>query len=212
MRVCAEKTSRAFSETQLRGRSSLEKRLEKIPKRWIKPSHPGGLLQEADGYYLLALQNGMKPYFLSAFTVCLAYAAEAYLKVLALVEGKNPYTTHSLPVLFGDLSKQSQERITALWNTHELPDIDIIRRHMAQSKEDIGTYTLPQTLRQALEEAAYAFVDWRYASTKDRGFHISMFPALVRLVILDKHPHLRPPPDSPLSVLCKEGEKFREKV
>ena len=129
-----------------------------------------------------------------------AFATEAYLKALIMVEGKAPPKIHNLLLLFDELDLESKKLIQRWWNKKCAPELAKARKH----QDDI--VKVPKTMRGALSQAADAFVEWRYVGSGSYiGFMILGFPLLVRRRILEKMPEWRPELPNPLAVLNSES-------
>jgi len=165
-----------------------------------------GWFERADHFHYTAvflMQQPQPMQFIYArpHIVMKAFAAEAYLKALLAVEGITPPKIHNLLSLFDKLKPASRKCITAWWNKHSKPILDKARA------QPVPDYIPARNLRDALDEASSAFIDWRYHGNKAyMGFSILAFPHLVRNRILELKPDWSVAPPNPLSVLDPHPE------
>lgn len=128
-------------------------------------------------YGVLSVQT---PQIAFPMSTCMAFSTELMMKVLRSVEAADgPLKTHDLRALWRDLSSESRDWISAKWsNVNGL-----------QSLRDNPNYDaiVPNTLEEALDQAAMAFVDWRYPPAGQRiSIHLGPLPQLVseRILVL----------------------------
>ena len=186
-----------------------------MPKRVDPPFDVKGLMQQGDQFlhamHLFGQQtNDEFAKVATPFVVCSSFALEAYLKVLTYIE-KNlrPLKTHNLRDLFFDISPESQVILEEKWTKEALPKI--MRHH--QNPYLPSDFPRIQTFRQALEQSAHAFVDWRYAGRKDdRNFSLPDLVPMAWQIIAEKRPEIRSrkqimrPLDGPLPPLNQEDD------
>lgn len=129
-----------------------------------------------------------------------AFAAEAYLKCLLMLEGKTAPQTHHLLSLFHKLEPESQKTIKRWWDKESKPSLKKLKK-----QGPTPGLKVPLTLREALDQSATAFVDWRYAGEgSEIAFTIMAFPLFVRRRILENEPSWAHHPPHPLAYLNSE--------
>lgn len=122
-----------------------------------------------------------------AWPTSLAFACEAYLKVLAQVErNEPPFSTHNLRELFHDLLPSTQRELRKRW----------LKRDGKMLKQKPlpmpGIAKHAKTFEEALDLSAKAFVDWRYNDASSSSWQLGSLPEILREHLLMLRPDWRP--------------------
>lgn len=119
-----------------------------------------------------------------------AFAAEAYLKCLTMIERKlKPLQTHNLMHLFRDLSSEAQQQLGERFERELLPSL----QYQFNDPNLPAGLSGPSSFDVALQRSAFAFVDWRYADRSDKPMHYHLLgmPDLARERIYRLRPDLK---------------------
>jgi hypothetical protein len=136
-----------------------------------------------------------------AFTVCEAFAAEAYLKSLAKIEsGQDTPDTHNLKRLFDCISPASRKEIRKLWLKKYGPSI-LNAEPITGPDGKLFELKRIKTFEEALDLSALAFIKWRYHFYEHHGWLMRGLGPLVREKILSLKPAWRPGRENPFSML-----------
>lgn len=143
----------------------------------------------ADGFYLAynTLQSrGQFQQILEVLggpaTVVRAFATEAYLKCLIVLQGTVPVQTHNLLTLFDQLDQATKKELNRRWVNDCEPRV----REANAANPD---FTFSTSLRGALTQSSEAFREFRYAPLgRELRFGLLAFPIYVRELIREREP------------------------
>jgi hypothetical protein len=122
-----------------------------------------------------------------AWPTNMAFACEAYLKVLAQLErNEPPYDTHNLRDLFHDVLPATQRELRRKW----------LKANGSMLKQKALPPPIKiknaKTFEEALDLSAKAFVDWRYNDENPNHWQLGSLPEIVREHLLTMKPDWRP--------------------
>ncbi len=150
---------------------------------------------QAQGFHLIATQNlrmgtPWGPNTALPAMVCNAFANELYLKCLIYLESGQIIKTHDLHKLFRMLKPESRKVIEERFDT-------IAEKSGPQNSEMWFQRTgkhLGWRLKDAIEDGAEAFVEWRYLfedpeATKHYG--LIPLPDVLREFIIERYPNFK---------------------
>lgn len=131
-----------------------------------------------------------------AWPTSLAFACEAYLKVLAQLEhNEPPFPTHNLRQLFHDLPPATQRELRKRW-------LKLDGKMLKQKPLPFpGMVKQAKSFEEALNLSAMAFVDWRYNDAAPSSWQLGSLPEILRNHLLTIKPDWRPFEDSATSLL-----------
>ena len=151
--------------------------------------------------FLLTQPQNMAFIYSFPHIILKAFATEAYLKSLILIEGNTAPNIHHLLSLFDKLTPESQHAIRRLWDKECGSQLKKMR------SVDTKGLKVPRTLREALNQSSDAFLEWRYSGPGAMpAFTIMSFPLWVRVRILELEPDWKPDWPNPLAWLNSEPE------
>jgi hypothetical protein len=156
-------------------------------KKSSKPVDPKSVFQLACKFasseqHLRHKSNPNAGFMASPSMVLSAFAIELFLKCLLVLEGKEIARTHSLDVLYQELSRSQRRRIEKAWDKEARPKI-------IQLNQRFG-YGHPSDLPRALVTCGQTFMDMRYGyEDPDRQvFYLGELPTILWRTILELRP------------------------
>ena len=127
-----------------------------------------------------------------AFTICEAFAAEAYLKSLIWIQtGKRPPRIHNLHKLFSQISSNSRKAVQDEWTARHAWSV----LNVSSGNAPDGTpyeISIPSSFEEALAQSAETFIKFRYNFYEHHAWHMRALPYLIRRQILIARPDWKP--------------------
>jgi hypothetical protein len=170
-------------------------------QRLSDPINPPNMYQKGESFHFIAryLQRGGLQAMgggWCAWPTSLAFACEAYLKVLAQLEhNEPPFPTHNLRELFHDLLPATQRELRKRWLKS---DGKMLKQKPLPFP---GMAKQAKTFEEALDLSAKAFVDWRYNDASSSSWQLGSLPEILRNHLLILEPDWRLFEDSAVSML-----------
>lgn len=126
--------------------------------------------------------------------VCLAFAAECYLKCLLTLRGKPFPNDHDLYNLFKRLPLPDKQWIESEWSKYNLAHLVAIKDSAPDGLQ------LPTTLLQTLQFSGMTFKNFRYIERGRGGWLLGTFSPCVRELILVTRPDWEDHPPGPIDL------------
>lgn len=170
-----------------------------------KPLDAQTWFERADRYYwsccaLMERRHHLYEIIGFPHVVLRAFAAEAYLKCLITLQGKDPIQVHNLLTLFDELELGTKKALAKRWVKECEPSL----KKLKKSKKTVINFDT--SLRGVLNQSGDAFIDFRYVLKGGVArFSIMRFPMFVRDEILTIKPEFMPRPPDLLAQLNEDS-------